>query len=210
MKEIELKVAEILLDIGAFRFSVKKPFTYASGLKGPIYCDNRKLLAFPNERSEITQSFLKKITESECDFEGVLAMATGGIAFGSWIAGELEKPFGYIRSMSKSHGKGQQVEGFCKKMSKVIIVEDLVNQGSSLHKALLPLKNDFEFVDCYAVVDYGFEAAINNLNEVNIKCTSLTNFKALTEVAKQKKLIASEELQLIENWYENPQSWGNS
>lgn len=204
-------VAKILLESNCLKLSPENPFTYASGLKGPIYCDNRLLLGNPVARKAIC-SFLKdfineKITERNWDVHGILGMATGAIAMGAWVSNDLDLPFGYIRSSAKGHGKGKLVEGISAFKGSYLVVEDLVNQGSSLKKGLSTLTKDIDFGGCFCIVNYGFPKAKENLEELGIDLFSLTNFESLIQAGIELGSLNHKSVEALKTWHQDPENW---
>ncbi len=202
-----LEIANLLLEIGAFEISPHKPFTYASGQKGPIYCDNRKISAYPEKRKIITQHFIDLLGQSRP--EAILGLATAGIAPGAFLAHEMNLPFGYIRSKAKEHGKVNQIEGFSKQGARVILVEDLINSASSIKKSIAPICTYFDYQKVLCIVDYQREEANINLESLGLEKISLTNFSILIQAALSKGLISEDDVELVLSWHRSPSTWNH-
>lgn len=194
------RVAQILLEKGAVRFSPSKPFTYASGLTGPLYCDNRTLLAHPKEREEIVEALEAELRGQGWQPEGILALATGAIAYGAWLAEKLALPFGYIRSQKKTHGSEKLIEGFHVEGAKVVVVEDLINQATSLGGVLPQVKESFHLLGVLSVVDYQMAAAQRFLGDLGVRVCSLVDFSHLVEEALSCGLIKEAEAEDLRRW----------
>ncbi len=202
------RIAQILLEKNCVIFRPSDPFIYASGLKGPIYCDNRKILSHPQERNIILDEFSKLIVDKDLKFDYIAGLATAGIPMATMIAMTLNWPLAYIRSKPKSHGKGNQVEGDVKENTTLLLVEDLVNQASSLEEAYNGLINEKLHADsCLSIVDYEMPAAKDRLNKMELDLYSLTNLTNLIEVAREMNKISDEEVELIKGWHADPKSW---
>lgn len=205
------EISKTLLNLGALQLSVKEPFTYASGLIGPIYCDNRIITGNVEARRIIKSAMSDFVLETSnlknWDVKGILAMATGAIAMGAWVSEDLKLPMGYIRSSSKSHGKGKIVEGLQKENGPFIVIEDLVNQGSSLYNSLDPIKEDFNFLAAFAIVNYSFPKARDLLDSIGLEIYSLTNFENLIKTACDMGQISKSEVEEIQRWHSAPADW---
>ncbi|MFZ8932978.1 MAG: orotate phosphoribosyltransferase [Bacteriovoracaceae bacterium] len=207
MKE---NVAKLLLDVGCVKISPSNPFTYASGLKGPIYCDNRKILSHPESRSQIVNNLKELVTSLDLNFDHLAGLATAGIPHAAFLAHELNKSMVYVRSKPKGHGKGNQVEGDYGPGQKVLLVEDLVNQASSLVDAVNGVKKEgLEVVGCVCIVDYQMETAKKRLEEMGINLFSLTNFESLVNVLNQNGQLTEQENELLVSWHKDPKNWQN-
>lgn len=204
MKEI----AKTLLEIGAVEVRPQDPFNYASGLKGPIYCDNRKLLSHPIARRQIRDAFIELIKEEKIDFDQLAGLATAGIPHASFIADQMNRPMVYIRSKPKAHGKRNQIEGDAGPHQKLLLVEDLVNQGASLEEALLGVKDaGLEAIGCLAIVTYQSKAAAEVLSRYDLPLYSLTDFDTLCRVAHDLGRINDADLELLNEWRNDPKAW---
>ena len=199
---MDVLVPNILLKIGALKFAPHRPFTYASGLKGPLYCDNRLLLAYPNERQQVVTA-LKNLL-GDWRPQAIMAMATAAIAHGAWLAQELSLPLGYIRNAPKDHGTQKQIEGFRKKGATVVLVEDLINQGSGLTSALAHLEGYFNLLGVLSIVNYDMPATKHLLSQRKVTIKSLVNFEGLLKVAIEGHFINEDERQILQKWQQNP------
>ena len=201
-------MASILLKIGAVRFSPHKPFTYASGLKGPLYCDNRLLLAYPDERKQVVMALEHLLGDWRP--KAIMAMATAAIAHGAWLAQELSLPLGYIRNDSKGHGTQKRIEGFGQKGTTVVVVEDLINQGSGLARALADMDGYFDILGVLSIVNYDILTAKRLFSKRGVATRSLVNFEDLLEAAIQGRFIKEKERELLRYWQKNPLSWNEN
>ena len=202
----ESKVAELLLKSGAIILRPQQPFKYASGLLGPIYCDNRLLLSKPAERKFIVNQFVKKIKDSECDV--IAGVATASIAWAALVSNKLKKPMIYIRKEAKDHGKENLIEGMLENGEKVLVIEDLVTTGGTSLSAVSAARAAGGKVDtCMAIFSYGLRAAKEGFENSRCKLVALTDFNALTKVAAKKGFIKKEELQILLDWNSNPAAW---
>ena len=204
----EQKIAESLLKIKAVKLSPGAPFTWASGWKSPIYCDNRQTLSFPEVRLLIRNEFVRNIREKFGNTEVIAGVATGGIAHGALVAEALGLPFIYVRSSSKGHGLQNKVEGFLEKGQKVMVVEDLVSTGKSSLDAVEALKAaGAEVIGMAAIFTYGFEIAKENFAKAKCELITLSNYSALIEEAMELNYVDEESLQSLKEWRSNPQNW---
>ncbi len=203
-----LKVAEFLLQIKAVKLQPNNPFTWASGIKSPIYCDNRVTLSYPNIRTFIRQEYAQTILDSFGKPDAIAGVATGGIAQGALVAQELGLPFIYVRSSAKKHGMGNQIEGYFEEGQKVVVIEDLISTGGSSLKAVEALREaNLEVKGLIAIFTYGFDIAENNFAEAKCPYRTLTNYDILLEHAKETNLISEEEAASLLEWKADPQSW---
>ncbi|MCZ4407375.1 orotate phosphoribosyltransferase [Cryomorphaceae bacterium 1068] len=204
----EQKIAESLLKIKAVKLSPSDPFTWASGWKSPIYCDNRQTLSFPEVRLLIRDEFVRNIREKFGNTEVIAGVATGGIAHGALVAESLGLPFIYVRSSSKGHGLQNKVEGYFEKGQKVMVIEDLVSTGKSSLDAVEALKAaGVDVIGMAAIFTYGFEIAKENFAKANCDLITLSNYSALIEEAKELNYVDEESLQSLKEWRSNPQNW---
>ena len=201
-------IAQTLLEVGAVEVRPQEPFHYASGLNGPIYCDNRKLLSHTGARQKIRDAFVDLIREKKIDFDQLAGLATAGIPHASFIADQLNCPMVYIRSKPKAHGKRNQIEGDAGPNQKLLLVEDLVNQGASLEEALLGVKDaGLAAIGCLAIVTYQSQAASEVLSKYDVPLYNLTDFDTLCRVAKEMGKIEEADLELLKQWREDPKAW---
>ena len=203
-----LKVAEFLLQIKAIQLSPEQPFTWASGLKSPIYCDNRKTLSYPEVRQYIREAFVATIRECYGEPEVIAGVATGGIAIGALVAEEMNLPFIYVRSEPKKHGLGNQVEGVLLPGQRVVVIEDLISTGSSSLTAVAALREQqADIVGMIAIFTYGFKKAVNNFSEANCPLQTLSNYNALLEQAVKSNYVTSAQQHALISWAESPEAW---
>ncbi|WP_448698718.1 orotate phosphoribosyltransferase [Mucilaginibacter sp. AW1-3] len=207
--EIEQQVAEFLLQIKAIKLQPNNPFTWASGWKSPIYCDNRATLSHPAIRTYIRQ----KLTSLVQDEFGVVAcvagVATAGIPQGVLVAQELGLPFVYVRAKPKEHGTGNLIEGDIFPGQRVIVVEDLVSTGKSSLQAVEALRAaGCDVAGLVAIFTYGFDAAAENFKKANCRFATLSNYDALIEYAEEHQYISKGDVKLLKQWRENPSEWG--
>lgn len=205
-----LKVAEFLLQIEAIKLNPENPFTWASGLRSPIYCDNRKTLSYPEVRAFIRDAFTATIRESFADVDVIAGVATGGIAIGALVAEALNLPFIYVRSEAKKHGLGNQVEGVLKPNQRVVVIEDLISTGSSSLKAVDALREaDATIAGMVAIFTYGFAKATERFAETNCPVQTLSNYDALLQQATNSGFITDSQKQTLSSWKSNPEAWSN-
>lgn len=201
-------IAKLLLRLGCVQINFDRPFLYASGLKGPIYCDNRKVLSYPTERDRIIASFIGLINEHGLNFDHIAGIATSGIPFGAMIADRMKKSFIYIRVEGKGHGKRRQVEGDFNEGDNILLIEDLVNQGSSLEKVCdASKKMNLNIVGALSIVDYQMEEAKERLERLGVSLFSLTNFSNLAEISLKENLISADNFSFLKNWNKDPKNW---
>lgn len=207
--QIAEEVAKNLLQIGAVKLSPNEPFTWASGLKSPIYCDNRYVLSFPAARNLIKNSFATIIQEQFKEIDVIAGVATGAIAHGVLVAEVLEKPFIYVRSSAKAHGLGNMVEGKIEKGNRVLVIEDLISTGGSSLKAIEALRDaGAEIIALGAIFTYGFEKATQAFAAANCPFFTLSNYPVLIEMAIQNNYVSAADKDLLMKWYANPEKWG--
>lgn len=206
--ERALKVAEFLLQIKAIQLSPENPFTWASGLKSPIYCDNRKTLSYPEVRRYLCEAFVASIRESFGEPEVIAGVATGGIAIGALVAEAMNLPFIYVRSEPKKHGLGNQVEGVFKAGQRVVVIEDLISTGSSSLNAVAALREQqADIIGMVAIFTYGFEKAKNNFQAANCPLQTLSNYSAMLEQAVNSKYVSPAQQQALQSWSASPEAW---
>lgn len=205
-----LKVAEFLLQIKAVKLKPNDPFTWASGIKSPIYCDNRVTLSFPKIRTFIRQGYAESILEHYGKPDIIAGVATGGIAQGALVAQELGLPFIYVRNSAKSHGMGNQIEGYYEAGQKVVVVEDLISTGGSSLKAVDALREaGLDVKGLVAIFTYGFDEADRNFANAECPYCTLTNYDFLLRKALADNLISEEDLSSLQEWRSNPNEWRN-
>lgn len=200
--------AEKLLQAEAVRLSPRSPFTWASGWKSPIYCDNRKLLSLPNIREYIKSELCNVIFEKFGEAEVVAGVATAGIAWGAMVSDQLKLPFIYVRPKPKEHGLGNQIEGQYQKGQKIVVLEDLISTGkSSLQVVEVLRQNGLEVVGMVSIFNYRFDQAKEAFEKQGVSCVSLTDYPALLEMARSKGLVPQEELDVLLKWSADPANW---
>ncbi len=201
-------IAERLLQIDAVKLNVAEPYTWASGWKSPIYCDNRKILSFPFIRDHIKSELSNLIFDKFPDTELIAGVATAGIAWGALVADQLKLPFIYVRPTPKEHGLGNQIEGHCIAKQKTIIIEDLISTGKSSVKVVDALKQkELEILGIVSIFNYGFKEAVDAFDAVGVPQHSLCNYDLLVKTAIDKNIISSEVLDNLISWRENPAQW---
>ncbi|WP_301923412.1 orotate phosphoribosyltransferase [Ferruginibacter sp.] len=204
----EKAVAEKLLQINAIKLSPQQPFTWASGWKSPIYCDNRRVLSFPFIRDFIKSEMCNVVFEQFPQGEILAGVATAGIPWGAMVADQLKLPFIYVRPKPKDHGLGNQIEGFYEKDQKVLVIEDLISTGkSSLEVVEVLRKAGVEVVGMVSIFTYNFDVAAKAFAEAGVKYQSLTNYAALIELAVEKGIVTPGEQNTLLNWRPDPSNW---
>ena len=207
--ESSAKIAKYLLETGAVKFSPDDPFTWASGIKSPIYCDNRVLLSYPNIREVIIDNFVLRIKETYPEVEAITGVATAGIAHGALIAAEMNLPFAYVRPEPKKHGMKNQIEGKLLPQSKVVVIEDLISTGGSSLKAAADLREaEIEVVGMAAIFTYGFDVATKNFEEANVSLACLTDYPTMIDAAIEANYVQANQLENLNKWRESPSTWG--
>lgn len=201
-------IAEMLLEIQAIKLDTEKPFTWSSGWKSPIYCDNRLSLSYPEVRTAIKKGFVDAIRENFFTAEGIAGVATAGIAHGALVADDLDLPFLYVRAKSKEHGMGNLIEGKVVKNQKVVVVEDLVSTGGSSLKAVEALRNaGFKVLGMVSIFSYGFDVATRNFYEADVSLISLSDYGHLLSQAARKKYITEDHMISLKAWRVDPSHW---
>ena len=207
-KEIARKTAEVLLQVNAIKLSPSEPFTWASGWKSPIYCDNRIILSFPTIRNYIREIMGKEIEKLYGKPDVIAGVATGAIGIGMLVAEYLGLPFIYVRPEAKGHGRQNQIEGFVQKGQNVVVVEDLISTGKSSLNAVKALKEaEVHVKGMVAIFSYGFDVATENFKKENITLHTLSNYESLLEQALATNYIAQKELETLSVWNSNPSQW---
>lgn len=207
-EETALKIAEYLLRIKAIKLNLKEPFTWASGWKSPIYCDNRITLSFPVIRNYIRQQFVKIITEEFGDVDVIAGVATAGIPHGVMVAQDLGLPFAYVRSSAKDHGLTNKIEGIIEAGQSVIVIEDLISTGGSSVNAVQAIQQAGGNVKgLLSIFTYGFKIADEKCNAAKCKAYSLSSYPYLLRQALEDGYILEKELKVLNNWRENPDTW---
>ncbi|MEK4906802.1 orotate phosphoribosyltransferase [Niallia sp. FSL M8-0099] len=203
------EIAEQLLEIKAVFLQPNDPFTWSSGLKSPIYCDNRLTLSYPKVRKNIASGLAGLIKEKFPETEVVAGTATAGIPHAAWVSELLDLPMAYVRSKAKAHGKGNQIEGKVEKGQKVVVVEDLISTGGSVITAVNSLREaGCEVLGVVAIFTYELPKGKELLGEAEITAYSLTDYTSLLDVAQKKGYIQEGDLASLNAWKESPENWG--
>jgi len=209
LEQLPAEIAQALLKINAVLLQPNDPFTWTSGLKSPIYCDNRLTMSYPEIREVIAEGFATVIRERYPDCEAVAGIATGGIPHAAWVAQKLNLPMLYVRDKAKGHGKTNQIEGHFTRGQKVVLIEDLISTGGSSLKAAIAVgEAGCEVQGVIAIFTYQFQMAIDAFAAQNIQLDTLSNYTALIEVALQNGAIQNSEVELLLDWRKNPQAFG--
>lgn len=207
-KDTAKKTAEVLLQVNAIKLSPTAPFTWASGWKSPIYCDNRIILSFPPIRNYIRETMGKHIEKQYGKPDVIAGVATGAIGIGMLVAEYLGLPFIYVRPDAKGHGRKNQIEGFVESGQNVVVVEDLISTGKSSLNAVKALKEaNINVKGMVAIFTYGFDVATENFKKENVLLHTLSNYENLLEQALDTKYISEKELQTLSEWNSNPSEW---
>lgn len=202
------KTAELLLQIKAIKLNSKNPFTWASGWKSPIYCDNRIILSHPQIRIFVKEQIVKQIEELYGKPDVIAGVATGAIGIGMLVADMMNLPFIYVRPNSKKHGRKNQIEGQFSKSQKVVVIEDLISTGNSSLMAIDALRSeDLEIKGMISIFTYGFDISYNNFKEKNVEFCSLSSYDFLLEQALDINYISDEEYEILKDWKNNPSKW---
>ncbi len=205
----EKAVAEKLLQVEAVKLSPNAPFTWASGWKSPIYCDNRKVLSFPYVRDFIKSELCNVIFEHFPEAEALAGVATAGIPWGAMAADQLKLPFMYVRPKPKEHGLGNQIEGAYSKGQRVLVIEDLISTGKSSLQVIEVLKKaEVEIVGMVSIFTYGFDHAIKAFQEAGVVTRSLTDYATMIDLAVEKGIVSKENKALLMDWSMAPSLWG--
>ena len=207
-KDTAKQTAKLLLQINAIKLQPSEPFTWASGWKSPIYCDNRIILSFPPIRNYVRDTMAKQIEKTYGKPDVIAGVATGAIGIGALVAEYLGLPFVYVRPEAKSHGRQNQIEGFIQSGQNVVVIEDLISTGKSSLNAVRALK-DFgvNVKGMVAIFSYGFEVASNNFEEEKVTLHTLSNYESLIEEALDSQYITSKEQSVLTSWNDNPSEW---
>jgi orotate phosphoribosyltransferase len=208
MKEVEKQIAQQLLQINAIKLNPTKPYTWASGWKSPIYCDNRKTLSYPEVRQSIRDAFVKIITDKYPEADGIAGVATGAIAHGVLVAEKMDLPFVYIRSSAKGHGLENLIEGAYTPGQGFVVVEDLVSTGGSSLKAVEALRTaGCTVLGMAAIFTYGFPSAVDNFLKAICQLDTLSNYEALIQVASETGYVTPTDLDTLKVWRQAPDKW---
>ncbi|HTB52260.1 MAG TPA: orotate phosphoribosyltransferase [Ferruginibacter sp.] len=204
----EKAVAEKLLQINAIKLSPKEPFTWASGWKSPIYCDNRKVLSFPYIRDFVKSELCSVAFEQFPEADVLAGVATAGIPWGVMVADQLKLPYIYVRPKPKEHGLGNQIEGSYEKGQKVLVFEDLISTGKSSLQVVEVLRNaGVEVIGMVSIFNYGFAVAEKAFADAGVIYKSLTNYPTLIELAVEKNIVTADQQNTLLNWSKDPANW---
>jgi orotate phosphoribosyltransferase len=207
--ETEQQVAEFLLQIKAIKLQPNNPFTWASGWKSPIYCDNRITLSFPTIRTYIRQQLSSAIQEKFGAVGCIAGVATAGIPQGALVAQELGLPFIYVRAKAKEHGTGSLIEGEISTDKRVVVIEDLISTGKSSLQAVAALRDaGYNVAGLAAIFSYGFDIAEENFKNAKCPYVTLSNYTALLKYAEEKQYISAGDIEVLKQWREQPSTWG--
>ncbi len=208
MENISTKIAKELLRIKAIKLQPNDPFTWASGWKSPIYCDNRKALSYSDIRTLIKTAFADLARQMYPNVDVIAGVATGAIAQGALVADLLEKPFIYVRSAPKDHGLANLIEGDLKAGQSVLVIEDLISTGGSSLKAVEALRNaGSNVLGMLAIFTYGFQTAEDAFGNANVKLTTLSNYFDLIDAAVESGFVTSADIETLKQWRANPSTW---
>lgn len=209
MGNLDKNLAQSLMQIKAIKLQPANPFTWASGWKSPIYCDNRKTLSYPAIRNEIKEAFVKTIIEKFGKPDVIAGVATGAIAIGMLVAEAMQLPFIYVRPKPKDHGLGNMIEGEVPVGKKVVVVEDLISTGKSSLNAVEALRAaNIEIMGMVAIFTYGFKIAEQNFENSNIELHTLSNYNVLIQTALETGYVKESDLETLEQWRNDPGTWG--
>ncbi len=204
MKEI----AKDLLKIQAVKLFPNEPFTWASGIKSPIYCDNRLTISYPKIRTAIAKGIAELISERYPKVEVIAGTATAGIPHAAWIAAELDLPLVYVRSKPKDHGRGKQIEGVLHPGAKTVVIDDLLSTGGSVLKAVKAAQNEgADVLGVGAIFSYQLQAIVDNFRQADLSYFTLTNYSELLEAAVETNYISTTERAALEKWRHDPENW---
>ncbi len=207
-KETAKKTAELLLQIKAIKLEPQQPFTWASGWKSPIYCDNRIILSYPVIRNYIRENFARQIEEKYGKPDVIAAVATGAIGIGMLVAEYLSLPFAYVRPQPKGHGRQNQIEGNLEEGQTVVVIEDLISTGNSSLNAVKALKEaGANIKGMFAIFTYGFDTAVENFENHEIELYTLSDYENLIETAQKTNYINVKEAGVLRKWREDPANW---
>ncbi|WP_300436723.1 orotate phosphoribosyltransferase [Christiangramia sp.] len=206
--ETAKKTAELLLQIKAIKLEPQEPFTWASGWKSPIYCDNRIILSYPMIRNYVRENFARQIEEKYGKPDVIAAVATGAIGIGMLVAEYLSLPFAYVRPEPKGHGRQNQIEGNLEEGQTVVVIEDLISTGNSSLNAVKALKEAGANVKgMFAIFTYGFDTSVKNFENLEIELHTLSDYDNLIETAQNTNYITIEEAGVLRKWREDPANW---
>ncbi len=204
----KISIAESLLKINAVSLSLNPPFTWVSGIKSPIYCDNRLFISYVEERRKVVDAFIEKIKDSGLDFNVVAGTATSAIPFAAWISEKLSLPMVYVRAEKKQHGRGKSVEGKLNNGDKVIVIEDLISTGKSSVQVVKNLREEgAEVKGVFSIFSYQFKKAEDNFASVGLNYVSLENIESLLKHAVEKGYLSQRDANIINEFKKDPENW---
>lgn len=204
----EERIANSLLEIKAVSLSPNQPYTWASGIKSPIYCDNRITMSYPSIRKDIAKCFVELIKKEFPEVEVIAGTATAGIPQACWVADLMDLPMVYIRPKAKDHGKGNQIEGQLKSNQKMVIIEDLISTGGSVLEACDAAKREgADVLGVVAIFTYQLPKGIASFENAQVRCFTLTNYSVLIDEALKKAFISENEMEALKEWKEDPAAW---
>jgi len=205
--ELREDIALRLLQINAIKLNPQNPFTWASGIQSPIYCDNRLILSYPDQRKFIISAFAELANQFQ-SFDAISGVATAGIAHGALLAQEMDLPFSYVRSKPKEHGRQNQIEGQVEPGQRILVIEDLISTGGSAIAARNAVRDaGTEVVGEMAIVQYNFEEAQRRFDMIHCDFATLSDYRSLISAARTQEMFTESEFALLEAWYMNPQEW---
>lgn len=208
MRTVAENIAKDLLKIEAVFLSPDEPFTWASGIKSPIYCDNRITMSYPEVRREIAKGLAEEIKANYPDVEVIAGTATAGIPHAAWVAELLDLPMVYIRSKAKDHGKGNQIEGRITEGQKMVVIEDLISTGGSVLEAAGAAKREgADVLGVAAIFTYQLDKGVEKFKAADMPLLTLTNYSTLIEIALEEKYINEQQLTLLKEWRKDPENW---
>lgn len=208
MRTVAENIAKDLLKIEAVFLSPDEPFTWASGIKSPIYCDNRITMSYPEVRREIAKGLVEEIKANYPDVEVIAGTATAGIPHAAWVAELLDLPMVYIRSKAKDHGKGNQIEGRITEGQKMVVIEDLISTGGSVLEAAEAAKREgADVLGVAAIFTYELDKGVEKFKAADMPLLTLTNYSTLIEIALEEKYINEQQLTLLKEWRKDPENW---
>ncbi len=209
MEYLDQEIAKLLLQIKAIKLQPTNYFTWASGWKSPIYCDNRKTLSYPAIRKEINNGFVQIIKENYGVPDFIAGVATGAIAMGMLVAEAMNLPFVYVRPKPKDHGLGNMIEGEISEGKKAVVIEDLISTGNSSLSAVKALRDaNVDVLGMVAIFTYGFDLAVQNFEEAHVKLDTLSNYEVLIKTALESGYIKETDMETLSQWRESPSTWG--
>ncbi|MGG5331495.1 orotate phosphoribosyltransferase [Enterococcus sp. AZ163] len=208
MRTVAENIAKDLLKIEAVFLSPDEPFTWASGIKSPIYCDNRITMSYPEVRREIAKGLAEEIKANYPNVEVIAGTATAGIPHAAWVAELLDLPMVYIRSKAKDHGKGNQIEGRITEGQKMVVIEDLISTGGSVLEAAEAAKREgADVLGVAAIFTYELDKGVEKFKAAEMPLLTLTNYSTLIEIALEENYINEQQLTLLKEWRQNPENW---